>query len=80
MKQKRTGDPDPTPNDRLRQLVEASGLTQIEALARFNRGLGPRGYSLSTWKAFFVRKDSGRHRPFRQELLERAEKIFARPD
>lgn len=57
-----------TNNERLRDLVEASGLTQAVALTIFNRGLGPAAYSESTWKAFFVRPDSSCFRPVKDEL------------
>lgn len=50
-----------TNNERLRELVEASGLTQAVVLTVFNRGLGPAAYSESAWKAFFVRPDSAHH-------------------
>lgn len=65
-------------NEKLRELVEASGLTQAVALTVFNRGLGPAAYSESTWKAFFVRPDSPRFRPLKDELLAHAEKEFAK--
>jgi hypothetical protein len=65
-------------NERLRELVEASGLTQAVALTIFNRGLGPAAYSESAWKAFFVRPDSSRFRPLKDELLAHAEKEFAK--
>lgn len=65
-------------NERLRELVEASGLTQAVALTIFNRGLGPAAYSESSWKAFFVRPDSARFRPLKDELLVHAEKEFAK--
>jgi hypothetical protein len=67
-----------TNNERLRELVEASGLTQAVALTVFNRGLGPAAYSESTWKAFFVKADSPRFRPLKDELLAHAEKEFAK--
>ena len=67
-----------TNNERLRELVEASGLTQPVALTVFNRGLGPAAYSESTWKAFFVKSDSPRFRPLKDELLAHAEKEFAK--
>ncbi len=35
---------DKSNNQQLRELVEASGLTQAVALTVFNRGLGPAGY------------------------------------
>jgi len=67
-----------TNNERLRELVEASGMTQAVALTVFNRGLGPAAYSESTWKAFFVKTDSPRFRPLKDELLAHAEKEFAK--
>jgi hypothetical protein len=67
-----------TNNERLRELVEASGLTHAVALTIFNRGLGPAAYSESAWKAFFVRPDSPRFRPLKDELLAHAEKQLAK--
>lgn len=69
-----------TNNERLRELVEASGLTQAVALTIFNRGLGPAAYSVSTWKAFLVKPDSPRFRALKDDLLEHAEKQFAKLD
>src|SRR5437879_2381535 len=68
----------PTTNERLRALVEASGLTQAEALALFNKPLGPAGYSLDYWKGFFCDPASKRFKPLRPDLLAHAEKVFAR--
>lgn len=67
-----------TNNERLRELVEASGLTQAVALTIFNRGMGPAGYSESTWKAFFSDPAGPRFRPLKDELLQHAEKEFAK--
>ncbi|WP_218511094.1 hypothetical protein [Variovorax sp. dw_308] len=67
-----------TNNERLRALVEASGLTQAVALTVFNRGLGPAAYSESAWKAFLVSPDSSRFRPLKDELLAHAEKQFGK--
>lgn len=63
-------------NDRLRELVDASGLSQPAALAVFNLGLGPAAYSINTFKAFLVRADSPKFRPLKDELLAHAEKNF----
>ena len=65
-----------TNNDRLRELVEASGLSQAAALAIFNIGLGPAAYSINTFKAFLVRSDSPKFRVLKDELLAHAEKNF----
>jgi hypothetical protein len=66
-------------NERLRELVEASGLTQPVALTIFNRGLGPAAYSESAWKAFLMTDtSSARFRPMSDELLAHAEKQFAK--
>lgn len=64
-------------NARLRELIEGAGLSQPEALALFNKGLGPAGYSLDTWKAFLVNPDSKKFRPLKDKLLAHAEKVFA---
>lgn len=63
-------------NDRLREMVETSGLSQPAALAIFNIGLGPAAYSINTFKAFLVRSDSPKFRPLKDELLAHAEKNF----
>ena len=67
-----------TNNERLRELVEATGLSQPVALTIFNRGLGPAAYSESSWKAFFSSPETTRFRPFSDELLAHAEKVFGR--
>jgi hypothetical protein len=63
-------------NDRLRELVEGAGLTQPDALALFNRGLGPAAYAFESWRAFFVSPSKARFRPLNDGLLEHAEKVF----
>lgn len=65
-------------NERLRELVEGTGLSRAVALTLFNRGLGPAAYSESSWKAFFASPDTTRFRPLKQDLLEHAEKVFAK--
>lgn len=60
-------------NERLRQLVEESGLSQPEALALFNKGL-LKPYSLSAWKAYLGSPESARWRPFDDTLLKHAVK------
>jgi hypothetical protein len=70
--------PPKTNNQRLRELVQASGLTQAAALAVFNRGLPAGPYSLSTWKAFLVSPQTTRFRRLGDALLAHAEKQFAK--
>lgn len=65
-----------TNNERLRELVEGTGLSQPVALTIFNRGLGPAAYSVDTWKAFLVSPESKKFRPLKDELLAHAEKAF----
>jgi hypothetical protein len=67
-----------TNNERLRELVEASGLTQTVALTVFNRGMGARPYSASAWKAFLSSPQTTRFRALSDELLEHAKKQFAK--
>ena len=69
---------DNSKNERLRELVREAGVTQAVALTIFNRGLGPAAYSESSWKAFFSSPDTTRWRPFSDELLAHAEKVFAK--
>ncbi len=69
----------PSNNERLRALVEASGLSHAAAREVFNRGLGARGYSYSHWRAFFVDPASPRFRALRDDMLQHAEKNFGKP-
>lgn len=69
---------DNTNNERLRELVQEAGVTQAVALTIFNRGLGPAAYSESSWKAFFSSSETTRFRPFSDDLLAHAEKVFAK--
>ena len=72
----KTSSPEKSNNDRLRALLSLTNLTQAEALALFNRELGPAAYSMSAWKAFFVSSASTRFRPLKDALLEHAEKVL----
>lgn len=65
-------------NERLRELVEGAGLTQLQALLLFNKGLGPAPYSESGWRAFFVDPAKPRFRPFKDAMLKHAEKTFGK--
>jgi len=65
-------------NERLRELVEASGLTQAQALAKFNEAMGLRPIALSTWKGYFVTPQSSRWRTFSAAFLAHAARVFAR--
>lgn len=68
--------PEKTNNERLRELVDASGLSQPAALAVFNLGLGPAAYSIHTFKAFLTHPDSPKFRKLKDDLLAHAEKNF----
>lgn len=65
-----------TNNERLRQLVEVTGLTQPAALTLFNRGFGIRGLKESTWKGYFCDPSTTRYRNINDEMLAHAEKVF----
>ena len=65
-------------NERLRELVEESGLTQAAALAIFNIGLGTAAYSFTTWKAYLANPKSSKFRPMKDALLAHAETNFKR--
>ena len=67
-----------TNNERLRELIVSTGLSQPQALVLFNRGLGPAAYSASAWKSFLVSPTSARYRPFKDALLAHAEKVLGR--
>lgn len=63
-------------NELLRKLVEGAGLTQMDALERFNKGIKVRKISASAWKGYFCNPDSKRFRNFSDALLEHAIKVF----
>lgn len=63
-------------NMRLRQLIEEAGLTQLDALALFNRKLRVRKLAESSWKAYFCQPDKTRYRWFNDEYLQLAETVF----
>jgi hypothetical protein len=65
-----------TNNERLRELVAASGLSQPAALTVFNRGFGIRGIKESTWKGYFCDPQTTRYRAFNDDLMAHAEKVF----
>lgn len=60
---------------RLRELIEAAGLTQSEALSQFNRRQALT-LSLGQWKAYLAKPDSARRSPCPEKVLHRAEKLF----
>lgn len=63
-------------NIALRDLIEASGLSQTDALSEFNKGQ-VRPISLSGWKAWLAAPDSRRWRPLtRIEYVDHAKKTF----
>lgn len=65
-----------TNNERLRQLVKGTGLSQPAALTLFNRGFGIRGIKESSWKGYFCDPDTTRFRGLSDDLLVHAEKVF----
>lgn len=62
-------------NARLRALLEASGLTQSEALAAFNRGQ-VRPISVSGFKAWLAVPGAVRWRPLHDIYLTHAERAW----
>jgi hypothetical protein len=66
-----------TNNERLRLLIDGTGLSQVAALTLFNRGFGIRGIKESTWKGYFCDPNSTRYRGLNDELMAHAEKVFA---
>jgi hypothetical protein len=71
---------DRTNGSRLRELIKGTGYTQMQALYLFNSSRPKlfKPYSMSAWQAFLIKgfEDSPRWRPFSDQLLKRAEKIF----
>ena len=62
-------------NDRLRALLDASGLTQSESLAAFNQGQ-VRPISVSGFKAWLSAPGAVRWRPMGDAYLVHAEKLW----
>lgn len=60
---------------RLRDLIEGAGLTQVAALAEFNKRQA-RPLSIGQWKAYLASLDSVRRSPCPDAVLKRAEKLF----
>lgn len=67
-----------TPNQRLRELVQASGLADAVAMTIFNRGLGAAACSVSQWKGFLAEPASAAYQPLPAELLANAEAQFSK--
>jgi hypothetical protein len=59
----------------LRELIEGAGLTQAEALRRFNLRQA-RPLTLGQWKAYLANIDSARRSPCPAKVLARAAKLF----
>lgn len=62
-------------SDRLRILIEESGFTQNEALARFNRGQA-RKMALRTLKSYLASRDAKTHINCSEAILERMKKVL----
>lgn len=62
-------------SDRLRILIEESGFTQNEALARFNRGQARR-MALRTLKSYLASRDAKTRINCSEAILERMKKIL----
>ncbi|MEX3917924.1 hypothetical protein AB4Y43_17030 [Paraburkholderia sp. BR10872] len=64
-------------NEQLREMVEQSGLTQVEALALINAGQAfP--VALSTWKSYLAAPTSARRRNCPDAVLKRAKQTIGR--
>lgn len=62
-------------SDKLRILIEESGLTQNEALARFNRGQA-RKMALRTLKSYLASRDAKTRINCSEAILERMKKVL----
>ncbi|CAI10494.1 hypothetical protein p1B328 (plasmid) [Aromatoleum aromaticum EbN1] len=62
-------------SDKLRILIEESGLTQNEALARFNRGQA-RKMALRTLKSYLASRDAKTRINCSDAILERMRKVL----
>lgn len=64
-------------NQQLRDLVEASGLSQAVLLTLFNRGLKTGACTESRWKAYLADPSSPRFVTLDDDTLQHAIKVFA---
>ena len=62
-------------SDRLRILIEESGFTQNETLARFNRGQA-RKMALRTLKSYLASRDAKTRINCSEAILERMKKVW----
>lgn len=62
-------------SDKLRTLIETSGFTQTEALARFNRGQA-RKMALRTLKSYLASRDAKTRITCSDAILERMKKVL----
>jgi len=62
-------------SDRLRILIEESGFTQNEALARFNRGQAQK-MALRTLKSYLASRDAKTRINCSEAILERMKKVL----
>lgn len=60
-----------TPADTLRALIDAAGVTQLQALNELNQGL-VKPIAVSTWKAYLSAADSKRRRTCPDSILRHA--------
>jgi hypothetical protein len=67
-----------TNNQRLRELVDQTGLSQAVAMTVYNRGLGMAACPESLWKAYFADAKSPQFKPISDELLAHAQSQFAK--
>lgn len=63
--------PGKTPADTLRALIDAAGVTQLQALNELNEGL-VKPIAVSTWKAYLSASDSKRRRICPDSILRHA--------
>ena len=65
-----------TNNEKLRELVASTGLSEAVALTIFNRGLAINGYSNDAWRALLASPESPKFKPLDDQMLEHAEQAF----
>jgi hypothetical protein len=69
---------DASNNERLRWLVERSGMSSAVAMTIFNRGLGAQAVSVSAWRGLLAEPGSYRFLPLDDRLLQHAQQQFAK--
>lgn len=65
-----------TNNEKLREIVASTGLSEAVALTIVNRGKSINGYSIDVWRAFLASPDTPKFQPVDDAILEHVQQAF----